>query len=118
MEHRLSKRIPGELKLLIYRRGMPVATGRIKDASKQGLFINTDYNDIQLNQMLEVEFRFPGNPDKQLCRIKAHVVRMADEGLGVDFGETNRDALTISKLVRWLSEQRIASHYFPSLRRA
>lgn len=41
MEHRLSQRIEGELPILVYKRGMPVATGAIKDASRRGLFIGS-----------------------------------------------------------------------------
>ena len=62
MEHRLSKRIFGKLGLLVYKRGLPVATGQIRDASKRGLFIATDYTDLQLNQTVELEFRFPDEP--------------------------------------------------------
>jgi len=58
MEHRLSKRITTDLDLLVYKRGMPVATGKIRDASRKGLFILTDYTDVQLNQELEIELRF------------------------------------------------------------
>lgn len=113
MEHRLSKRIPGKLGLLVYKRGMPVATGQIRDASKRGLFIATDYNDIQLNQILEVEFRFPERDEKHFRRLKAHVVRKSDNGLGLDFDGVENDHFTISALIRWLHEHHRAQDYFP-----
>ena len=118
MEHRLSKRMPGKLKLLIYRRGMPVATGEIRDASKRGLFIATDYIDVQLNQVLEIELRFPESSQNRFFRIKAHVVRKLDKGLGVEFGESNNDALAISSLMQWLGKHPTASPYIPALRQA
>ncbi|WP_417514492.1 PilZ domain-containing protein [Marinobacter sp.] len=116
MEHRLSKRIPGKIKLLIYRKGIPVATGQICDASKRGLFINTDYLDVQLNQMLEIEIQFPGDSEKKFIRLKAYVVRKIDKGLGLDFGETNSDAFAISKLIQWLDKHQMSSYYSPALK--
>jgi hypothetical protein len=102
MEHRLSKRTDGKLGLLVYKRGMPVATGQIRDASKGGLFIATDFTDVQLNQALVLEFRFPEPQGKRFRRLKAHVVRKSDNGLGVDFEGVENDGLTISSLIQWL----------------
>lgn len=113
MEHRLSKRVQGKLGLLVYRRGMPVATGQIRDASRRGLFIATDYTDVQLNQTLELEFRFPEKHDKQFRRLKAHVVRKSDQGLGVDFEGMDNDGFTISSLIHWLTQHHMPANYFP-----
>ncbi len=116
MEHRLSKRIPGKLKLLIYRRGIPIATGQICDASKHGLFIATDYLDIQLNQTLEIEFQFPGKPEKRYVRLKAHVVRKIDKGLGLVFGETNGNAFAISSLMNYFDKHQMPVRHFSALK--
>lgn len=105
MEHRLSKRTDGKLGLLIYKRGMPVATGQIRDASKQGLFIATDHTDIQLNQTLEIEFRFPDKQDNQFRRLKAQVVRKSDNGLGVDFDGIENDDFAVSALLQWFGKR-------------
>lgn len=111
MEHRLSKRISGKLGLLVYRRGMPVATGQIRDASKRGLFVATDYSDVQLNQTLEVEFLFPDRLGKQFRRLKAHVVRKSDNGLGIDFEGVENDTFTISWLIQWLKQHHLSGTY-------
>lgn len=116
MEHRLSKRIPGKLKLLIYKRGIPVATGQICDVSRRGLFIATDYLDIQLNQTLEIEVQFPEKSDKRFIRLKAYVVRKIDKGLGLDFGETNGDAFAISSLMHYLDKHQMPSRHFSALK--
>ncbi|KAA1171010.1 PilZ domain-containing protein [Marinobacter salinexigens] len=113
MEHRLSKRIPGKLGLLVYKRGMPVATGQIRDASKRGLFIATDYTDIQLNQVLEVEFRFPERDEKNFRRLRAHVVRKSDQGLGLDLEGVDNDHFTVAALMQWLHQHHRPQHYFP-----
>ncbi|AOY87690.1 pilus assembly protein PilZ [Marinobacter salinus] len=113
MEHRLSKRIPAKLELLIYKRGMPVATGQVRDASKRGLFIATGYSNAQLNQTLEIEFRFPDRQGRQFRRLKAHVVRKSDHGLGVDFDGIENDTFTISSLVQWLNKHRLPEAHYP-----
>lgn len=116
MEHRLSKRTLGKLGLLVYKRGLPVATGQIRDASKRGLFIATDYTDVQLNQTVELEFRFPDKQEKAFRRIKAHVVRKCDNGLGVDFEGVDNDGFTISALLTWLQKHSRIVSYFPPIR--
>ncbi len=118
MEHRLSKRVQGKLGLLVYKRGMPVATGLIRDASKRGLFIATDYTDVQLNQTVELEFRFPEKQERQFRRLKAHVVRKSDKGIGVDFEGVENDSFTISSLMQWLKKHHMAMNYFPVRQRA
>ncbi|OZC37074.1 pilus assembly protein PilZ [Marinobacter vinifirmus] len=107
MEHRLSQRIEGELPILVYKRGMPVAIGAIKDASRRGLFIVTGFDDVRLNQALHLSFRFPEQPEKHHT-LKAHVVRRADQGLGVDFDSAENDARVISELILWLEDHKDA----------
>ncbi len=116
MEHRLSKRILGKLGLLVYKRGLPVATGQIRDASKRGLFIATDYTDVQLNQTVELEFRFPDRKENAFRRIRAHVVRKCDNGLGVDFEGVDNDGFTITALLSWLQKHNHIVSYFPPIR--
>lgn len=116
MEHRLSKRILGKLGLLVYRRGMPVATGQIRDASKRGLFIATDYTDVQVNQTLELEFRFPNKKENAFRRIKAQVVRKSDNGLGLDLEGMDNDGFTISALLSWLQKNNHIVTHFPPIR--
>ncbi|SNB55765.1 PilZ domain-containing protein [Marinobacter sp. es.042] len=111
MEHRLSKRVQGKLGLLVYKRGMPVATGQIRDASKRGLFIATDYTDVQLNQTVELEFHFPDTQEKRFRRLKAHVVRKSDRGLGVDFEGVENDSFTISSLINWLKNHQMPVNF-------
>ncbi len=113
MEHRLSKRTDGKLGLLVYKRGMPVATGQIRNASKGGLFIATNYTDVQLNQTLELEFRFPDKQEKQSRRLRAHVVRKSDNGFGLDFEGVENDRFTISSLIQCLERYHRPINYFP-----
>ncbi|MEX2473821.1 PilZ domain-containing protein [Marinobacter sp.] len=116
MEHRISKRILGKLGLLVYKRGLPVATGQIRDASPRGLFIATNYTDLQLNQTVELEICFPGRKESAFRRLKAHVVRKSDKGVGLDFEGEENDGLTISALLSWLYKHNHVVSYFPPIR--
>lgn len=111
MEHRLIKRIEGKLGLLIYKRKIPVATGQITDASRHGLFIATDYDDIELNQTVEMEFHLPGRHGNPYRKLKANVVRKADNGLGVDFDGVENDSFTIASLIQWLERHHMQKQY-------
>ncbi|MBE02908.1 PilZ domain-containing protein [Marinobacter lutaoensis] len=113
MEHRLSTRILGKLPILVYKRGLPVASGQIINASRRGAFIATDYDDVALNQSIELELCYPGRAG----RLKAHIVRKAADGLGVDFDTTEQDALDISRLLQWLQDQSAAASFHPPFRR-
>lgn len=101
MEHRLSKRIEGELPILVYKRGMPVATGKIQDASRRGLFVATEFTNVRLNQTIELAFRLPDQQQGHQI-LTAHVVRRSSDGLGLDFDGADNDARVISELIVWL----------------
>lgn len=83
MEHRYSKRVAAGVKLLIYKKGMPVATGRIKDVSRHGIFVATDYTDVGMHQVLEIEFNLQGDRN----RFRTVVARKADGGIGLELEE-------------------------------
>lgn len=85
MEHRCSRRVPLNINALIYKHGVPVAMGRIKNGSSHGLFVETDYGDVRELQTLEIEIllgqRLKGD---RRCRIAALVVRKATYGMGLE----------------------------------
>jgi len=109
MEHRLSQRIEGQLPILVYKKGMPVGTGKIRDASRRGVFVTTDYNDVRLNQAIELAFRLPEIADGQQT-LTAHVVRRSDNGFGLDFDGAENNARAIFALILWLNEHGHATH--------
>jgi len=55
MEHRYGKRFPADLKTLIFKNGMPVAIGRIHNFSRAGVFVQTEFTLIDINQQVEIE---------------------------------------------------------------
>ena len=103
MEHRLSQRTEGQLPILVYKRGIPVGTGQIRDASRRGVFVTTEYNDVRLNQTLQLAFRLPEFADDQQT-LNAHVVRRSEHGFGLDFDSTENNARAIFALILWLND--------------
>jgi hypothetical protein len=93
MEHRHHVRVPLALDMLIYRRGMPVATGRIRDASRGGVFIQTDYCELREYQNLEFEFqsRVLANGERQ--RVAGHVLRCEADGIALEIDDRDHAAV-------------------------
>ena len=87
MEHRYSKRVTAGVKLLIYKKGIPVAIGRIKDVSRHGIFVSTDFTDVGLHQILEIEFTLQSDDGGQRSRFRAVVARKAEGGIGLELEE-------------------------------
>lgn len=85
MEHRYSDRVVTDLKVLIYKSGMPVAIGRVKNGSKLGFFVETDFAAINVLQSLDVEILLYRNPHKILRhKYTTRVIRKAATGLGLE----------------------------------
>ncbi|WP_336366491.1 PilZ domain-containing protein [Marinobacter sp. C2H3] len=103
MEHRLSKRIPADLSLIVMKRGLPVAVGAVCNASRRGVFIATDYDDVGLNQVLELEpFTPDDSPREAPIRLKGQVVRKCREGIGLEFDGAENDIVGIAEFLHWL----------------
>jgi PilZ domain-containing protein len=96
MEHRHNSRARTELKVILFNNGLPVAVGKTKNISSEGLFIRSAYNEVALNQPLEIQFV----PTRQRCpsriRVKACVVHKTAIGFGlalVDSCEVAREGM-------------------------
>lgn len=120
MEHRYAKRFPTHLKSLIFRSGLPIAIGSIRNFSRDGVFIETEFLEIDINQPLEIEIiarggsRSPINyGERRLC--KAIVMHKANGGLGLlireDCAATQKHFAAI--VAEELAFSRTAVHYQP-----
>src|SRR4051812_15196398 len=89
MEHRCTERITSELKILIYKHNHPVAIGRIKNGSHNGVFVETDFQDIDCEHQLTLEVLLNKSTVTKLQRIEmqALVIYKTAKGFGaeVDF---------------------------------
>ena len=84
MEHRHHARMEMDVPMLIYRSGIPVAIGRIRDASRGGVFVQTGYAELRLNQQLEVEFCVSEADSVAALRVRAHVRRCDAGGIALE----------------------------------
>lgn len=83
MEHRQSMRVATGTWLQIYKKGIPVATGHLRDLSKHGLFLRTDFNDVRENEILQVEISDGAATGRSYDPISAVVIHKDEDGLGL-----------------------------------
>jgi hypothetical protein len=77
------------MKLLLYKKGLPVAIGCIRNISRRGLFVETDCVDIHAHQLLEVELLPRTSEPVDRCRFHTRVVRRSAQGIGLEVDEHN-----------------------------
>ncbi|WP_111641795.1 PilZ domain-containing protein [Marinimicrobium alkaliphilum] len=106
MDNRRSERVATDLPAQIFRRGLPVAVGRIKFCSRHGLFIETDYQNVGPNDQLDLTVILRRNAGEMPKRYKLGtlVVRKAKKGHGLAL-ETlaDNDAFELRQLVQCAS---------------
>lgn len=93
MEHRCSERHPANIKILIYKYDMPVAIGRIKNGTRHGLHIESDFADVTPLQQLGIEMLVYGTGNGKLQRYKfdSIVIHKTDHGFGIELDALNED---------------------------
>ena len=89
MEHRHHQRVPVDIRAFIYQCGLPVATGRIRNASRRGFFIETDYGELHAHQRVLCELHADEGRGGGSQRVPVCVVRCSSEGAGVELDERN-----------------------------
>lgn len=102
MEHRCAERISSELKILIYKHNLPIAIGRVRNGSNNGVFVETDFMDIECEHQLHLEVLLSKNNGTKLQAIemKALVVHKTGKGFGaeVDFQNSVQTELFLELL--------------------
>ena len=96
MEHRYHVRMEADIPALIYRCGVPVATCRMRDASRSGVFVRTSYAELRPNQQLELEFPLNGSGEGATRRLRAHVRRCEQNGVALEMDD--RDAAVAASM--------------------
>jgi len=87
MEHRYNQRLPTNIKLLIFRRGIPIATGFVRNICRGGMLIETDLLNISVHERLEVELLSRLIPPGQRMRFSARVAHKAAQGYGLELDD-------------------------------
>lgn len=89
MEHRHNRRARTALKVIVFNNGLPVAVGKTKNISREGLFVRTAYHEVVLNQMLEIQFCPTGQRCPTRIRVKGSVVHKTPVGFGLELVDNN-----------------------------
>jgi len=96
MEHRHSNRARTDLKVIVFNKGLPVAVGRTKNISTEGLFVRTVYGEVALHQPLEIQFVSTGQRCPSRIRVKTCVAHKTSIGFGlalVDSSDIAREGM-------------------------
>jgi hypothetical protein len=88
MEHRYSPRVSTNLKVLMYKRGLPVAVGWLRNLGRHGVFVASEYTNVGINQPLEIEILMGAGEGGARERCKTTLVHKTELGFGLVFDET------------------------------
>lgn len=83
MEHRYSPRLSVDAKILIYKSGLPMAVGWLRNVCRNGLFIETEYGNVLPNQLLEIELLGGRGERRPHRRCRGLVAHRSAGGLGL-----------------------------------
>ena len=92
MERRYYSRMAANVKAVIFQGGLPVAIARVRDASKFGFFVETEFTDVALYQTLDIELPLRVDHCLRHFRFPAQVSRKSDQGLALSIGQDNEEA--------------------------
>lgn len=113
MEHRCEQRLGLDLNARLFQHGEPVAKGRIRNAGKHGMFLETDYQSVRKWQTLDVEVALEGASlkKKQNYRVTTTVVRKNPQGLGLEVDpESKSEARQLLDAIAHIGETQFANH--------
>ncbi len=99
MEHRYDPRLESNIKLLIYKLGIPIATGFVRNVSRNGLLIETDLRNVSVHDRLEVELLSRVVPQGQQLRFNTRVAHKAARGYGLELDELSVATETLNALL-------------------
>lgn len=113
MEHRCEQRLGLDLNAQVYRGGEPVAVGRIRNAGKHGMFIETDYQQVRKWQKLDIEVTLEGVSSKKKLnyQLTTTVVRKNRDGIGLEVEpESKSESRQLLDTIAHIGETQFANH--------
>ena len=111
MEHRLFTRQAADINTVLYRRGLPIATGRLRDVSRGGAFVETDYPGLERYQRLQFECCV----GTHRLRMSAHVRRREGAGIALEIDDDNAEtSVDIATLLALNPQRRTPFRSFDS----
>lgn len=104
MEHRDEHRTHASMKVMIYKADMPAAIAVTRDISKKGMFVLTNFMDVDPNQPLEFELLYNRRRATARKRYKTLLIEKRSDGLALKFDETNeKEARRLAAMVEWVA---------------
>jgi hypothetical protein len=105
MEHRYGERAELNLRVNIFKLGLLAGRGVIKTASQSGLYLQTEYADIQPLQRLVLDVVIHSSPLQSVhYKLRTMVIHCDGGGLGLEF-VSESDAMVMIDLIRAQQEQ-------------
>lgn len=89
MEHRHSDRSETDFKIVIYKKNLLMAMGIIRNIGNGGVFVESRFNDLAVNQPLEIELFSHTERFLKDRRFKAIVVHRNNSGFGGEIDDPN-----------------------------
>lgn len=87
IEHRLCKRKPLQLNIIIFQNHIPISVGKTKDLCTEGMGIVNNLNNIKSYSTLEVGLAIPQSAAPQYLRLSGLVVHKSENAFGILFDE-------------------------------
>lgn len=91
MDNRQFRRMAFNATVLIKYEEMSFA-GKVENLSLRGLFVKTDQK-VPLNEMVNITLSFTGNSADLSLSMEGKVVRVTDDGIGLNFKKISIDSL-------------------------
>lgn len=96
---------------MIYRCGLPIATGRIRNATSRGLFVETRNCELAEHQRLQFELSVAGEGSIALQPVCGVVVHIGAEGIGIRLDETA--VATVDRMINLIRRNmKTAGHWW------
>lgn len=93
MEQRRHARVTVRADTMIYRCGLPIATGMIRNACSGGLFIETPGCELAERQRVQCELPVADDGPAAMQRVWGAVVHVGDDGVGIRLDESGAAAV-------------------------
>lgn len=101
-ENRFSERSVTNTDVSLYKYGIYVAQGTIKNRSKYGFFIESTFPDIRPFQVVDIRLLLKEPPHKPVCyKFNSLVIYTNENGFGVEFdsAEDEYDEAALSNII-------------------
>ena len=100
IEHRFKQRKSLQMDVVIYKNHIPIAVGKTRDISPDGMGIDSEITNLKKYSVLEVEVGLNESSNTVYRRLSGLVVHHRDNGFGILFTELNpNDSMVLNRLM-------------------